>query len=91
MTICNQNRVNCNQLQSLIELCNENITVCEDTADNSTNLEILKEIYYFCNATDKQYEEEGEHNGGGKSRFNHLETDLKNQTLFYSAHNMICL
>ena len=53
MTVCNQNRVNCEELQILIEDCRDNMTICED--EGESNFEILEYLYGFCNATDKSF------------------------------------
>ena len=42
--MCNQNRVDCEQLQDLIEVCRDNITECID----DDNLIVLEKIYEFC-------------------------------------------
>ena len=57
--MCNQNRVDCEQLQDLIEVCRENITECID----DDNLIVLEKIYEFCNATENllvEVKEKGE-------------------------------
>ena len=52
VTICNQNRINCGNLESAILICKSNYSECDFKSETDPQFDLLYTIYTKCNATD---------------------------------------